>query len=207
MTCLRLLAAALLLALTSASFAHEGHKDDKSDAELIAETLADKHAMTADMASPAPSQAEFLQQQLEANRLASGDDLLGRLHPVAVHFPIALFVMALVAEIILMKRPTAGLETSVRLLAAGGGVGAAVSALLGWFAAGWRMTDRSDVLQLHRWNGTAIAMVGLVAWWQSTRAGSRLTLRLLLVALVLALAYQGYLGGEMVFGPNHLGLR
>ena len=78
-------------------------------------------------------------------------------------------------------------------------------AVLGWFAAGWRLTDRSETLGLHRWNGTAIAIVSLIAWWAASRP-SRTPLRALLALLAAAILYQGYLGGEMVFGPNHLGL-
>lgn len=55
-------------------------------------------------------------------------------------------------------------------------------------------------------NGTAIAAVSLAAAWLAFRPGSRTALRAVLLILAGALLVQGYLGGEMVFGPNHLGL-
>lgn len=103
-------------------------------------------------------------------------------------------------------RPALGLETTVRFLISGGAAGALTAALLGWFAAGWRLEDRSETLGLHRWNGTAIAAVALVATWLAFRARNRTLLRIVLAVLAVALVLQGYLGGEMVFGPNHLGL-
>ena len=88
-----------------------------------------------------------------------------------------------------------------------GGAGALVAAPLGWFAAGWRLTDRSETLFMHRWLGTAIAVGAIAAMWLAWRSTtSRLGLRVTLLALAGALIVQGYLGGEMVFGPNHLGI-
>ena len=150
------------------------------------------------------------QQALEAkiaeNRVTSLSDFLGRLHPVAAHFPIALLLIAALAELLLFLRPTLGLDTTVRFLVAGGAIGALVAALLGWFAAGWRLQDRSETLGLHRWNGTAIAGLALIAAWLAFRARNRSGLRIVLAVLAFAMIFQGYLGGEMVFGPNHLGL-
>ncbi|MBW0145613.1 hypothetical protein KTQ36_09950 [Sphingomicrobium sp. B8] len=205
----RLLVFTILFAWSAVACAHEGHKEDKTDAELIAESVAAEHRGPDEHAdAPSLSAEEVLQQRIEANRLQSADNLLGRLHPVAVHFPIALFLMALIAEVILMRRPAAGMETTVRLLTAGGAAGAVVSALLGWYAAGWRLSDRSETLGLHRWLGTAIALLGVAAWWTARDPRqNRWILRSLLTLLAAAVIFQGYLGGELSDGPNHLGLR
>lgn len=209
MSARRLLAFTVLFAWSAVAFAHEGHKEDKTDAELIAESVAVEHrGSDGQMVASSLSAEEMLQDRIEAKRLQSADDLLGRLHPVAVHFPIALFLMALIAEIILMRRPAAGMETTVRLLTAGGAVGAVVSALLGWYAAGWRLSDRSETLGLHRWLGTTIALLGIAAWWTARDSRrNRWILRSLLALLAVAVIFQGYLGGELSDGPNHLGLR
>ena len=105
-----------------------------------------------------------------------------------------------------MVRPTLGLETTIRFLVAGGAIGAVVAALLGWFAGGWRLLDRSENLALHRWNGTTIAILSLLAWWVAARGKGRGALRLLLALIAAALIVQGYFGGEMVHGPNHMGI-
>jgi uncharacterized membrane protein len=139
--------------------------------------------------------------------LTSTGDLLGRLHPVAAHFPIALLLAAALAELALVFRPALGLATTVRFLVAGGALGAVAAATLGWFAGGWRFTDRSETLGLHRWNGTAIALVSVLAWWLAARGKSRAGLRTALALLAAGLVAQGFLGGEMVFGPNHMGLQ
>lgn len=216
MTKIRSMLAALfaLSAMTGAAIAHEGHKNDMSDAEMAQmEAMAEVEAMAEHMdemnaAPPAPISAEeAMQAAIEKNRATSASDVLGRLHPVAAHFPIALLLVAALAELALMFRPALGLEPTIRFLVGGGAIGAAIAALLGWFAGGWRLGDRSDVLAVHRWNGTSIAVVSLLAAWFAMRDQRRTRLRIALFLLAAALLVQGYYGGEMVFGPNHMGLR
>ena len=219
-----LLAFLVTLLFAAPLAAHEGHQENMSDAEMVAmeagaavpaashgDGMVQAHGSggSADTASPTTSTLspeQIMQQKFEENRLTSTSDLLGRLHPIAVHFPIALLVIAALAELALMIRPSLGIETTVRFLVAGGALGAVTAAALGWFAGGWRLLDRSENLAIHRWNGTTIAAVSLLAWWFATPGKKRLGLRLLLALIVVALVIQGYLGGEMMSGPNHLGI-
>lgn len=212
------------LSLPATASAHDGHKKDMSDAEMAQMEMhgaAEMHGAssavrvpsTVGMAGPAaatttsPVTAEqALEAKIAENRITSAGDLFGRLHPIAAHFPIALLLMAAIAEILLFMRPAWGLETTVRFLVSGGAIGAASAAVFGWFAGGWRLEDRSETLALHRWNGTAIAAVAILATWLAFRPGSRMALRFVIAVLAVALVIQGYHGGEMVFGPNHLGL-
>ncbi len=136
-------------------------------------------------------------------------DFLGRLHPAAVHFPIALFLVAALAELIMIFNPTAGVGSSVRFLIWTGAAGGVVAAGLGWFAGGMRMSDRSEILGLHRWTGTGIAAAGLaLALLSGASVGSpkRAAFRFLLGAVAIAILFQGYWGGELSLGPNHMGM-
>lgn len=216
---------ALALVLPVMASAHEGHKNNMSDAEMAQMEMRDAHpvadvaAATADGApamvegeraveavNQPPTAEQALDAKIAENRVRSVGDFLGRLHPLAAHFPVALLLMAALAEILLLMRPALGLETTVRFLVAGGAVGAGIAALLGWFAGGWRLDDRSETLGLHRWNGTVIAAVAGIAAWLAFRSAGRTRLRIALALLAAGILFQGYLGGEMVFGPNHLGL-
>lgn len=145
---------AVALVLPVMASAHEGHKNNMSDAEMAQMEMRDAHqvadvaAATADgppiaegeRAVEAVSQPPTAEQALDAkiaeNRVTSVGDFLWRLHPLAAHFPVALLLMAALAEILLLMRPALGLETTVRFLVAGGAVGAGIAALLGWFAGG-----------------------------------------------------------------------
>ncbi|HEX6975219.1 MAG TPA: DUF2231 domain-containing protein, partial [Vicinamibacterales bacterium] len=83
--------------------------------------------------------------------------LLGRLHPLLIHFPIALVLAAVAAESV------ASLASSGRwrLVAIANVRAGAILALLA-AAAGWRMAaqlgvEESTLLQWHRWCGTGAA--------------------------------------------------
>ena len=212
------------LALLIATFlaaplgAHEGHKSNMSDEEMVmmeassidAKTnhgtggaIAHSHSASAEHSMSAD---QMMQQKIEENRLTSFSDLLARLHPIAAHFPIALFLVAALTEFGLILRPSLGLQTTVRFLVAAGAIGGLGTAAFGWFAAGWRLSDRSETLAIHRWNGTAIAAAGLLAWWLSSPGKNRWWLRLVLAIIAGALIVQGYYGGAMVHGPNHMGV-
>ncbi len=139
-------------------------------------------------------------------------DFLGNIHPAAVHFPIALFLVAVLAELCLMLRPGWALEPTVRFLVLTGAAGGIVAAILGWFAGGWRLSDRSETLGLHRWTGTGIAIAGMLAAVAVLRApvgkagAGRTGLRILLALIAVAVVLQGYWGAEMSMGPNHMGM-
>ncbi len=183
-------------------------QDDVAEAEEAAAPPSPGVSDAVSGPSAGSSDPQALQSASERNRAESPGDFLGRLHPVATHFPVALLLIAALAELLLVLRPALGLQPTIRFLVIAGGIGSLIAAPLGWFAAGWRLTDRSETLYLHRWLGTGIAVASLAALWLVTRKGeNRTSLRTLLIVLAVALMVQGYLGGEMVFGPNHLGIR
>ena len=208
------------MSVTSAS-AHEAHRKDMSDADMAemrqaAETVhnggieasaeaADRSGAT-DGVMSADSHNEMTDEHLEGAAF-SPTDFLGRLHPALVHFPIALFLVAALAELILFARPASGLEPTVRFLVYTGAAGGVIATLLGWLAGGIRMSDRSETLGLHRWTGTGIAVAGLVAAFLVSREkANRNWLRIVIAGIAAALIFQGYWGAEMSLGPNHMGM-
>lgn len=218
--------ASLLLTLmfvmsVTTAYAHEAHRKDMSDAELAemkqaadnvhdgatgtsADGADSSDATNGEMSADTHSEMVADHEEGEA---FSPTDFLGRLHPALVHFPIALFLAAALAELILFARPASGLEPTVRFLVYTGAAGGILAALLGWLAAGFRMSDRSETLGLHRWTGTGIALAGVVAAIITYRAKpDRMLIRLLLAGLAVALLFQSYWGAEMSLGPNHMNM-
>ena len=132
--------------------------------------------------------------------------VLKKLHPATIHFPIALFLMAALAELFVMAGRGAAAEPAVRVLIYGGAAGAVVAALFGWIHTGvWFGGDM--VMQLHRWNGMLIAALGLALAGLAYRPRkSRALLRSGVFAMAALILLQGFLGGELAHGPDHLGL-
>jgi len=132
-------------------------------------------------------------------------DWLGRFHPIIVHFPIAFFPAALFTAVVGRRRPA--FSAPVQFLVVAGGILAPISALLGWFNGGWVAWDSDPLLAIHRWLGTGIGVGGLLlaiwAWrrpWEDRGAGMILALTVMTVAM----AVQGWFGGALVHGAEHL---
>ena len=133
-------------------------------------------------------------------------DALKKLHPATIHFPIALFLMAALTELFMIGRKNTGLEPAVRVLVYGGAGGAVIAVLFGWIHTGlWFGGDAA--MQVHRWNGMLIAFLGVaLAFLASTPRNSRALLRFGLLSMAALVLVQGFLGGELAHGPDHLGI-
>lgn len=133
---------------------------------------------------------------------------VGRFHPVAVHFPVAMLIGAALAEAMQALRRRVVPHPASRFCLAVGAWSGILAALLGWaYADPWQ----HDLLLegLHRWAGTAVAAVAAVAWWCCRRVGSDTSARGVVryrVAVLLAAGVVGgvgLLGGALHYGVNH----
>ncbi len=213
---IRLILALLLAASAFApAAAHKDHQKKIAEAAAAAKAKEEAARPPADAAvahpmSPAVHEAvkeDIAKLEAEAalpvhRRLL---DWLGRIHPFAVHFPLALFPVSWLALILARRR--GGEIDVIRALIIVAGASAAGAALLGWFNAGPQMVDKDPLLLWHRWLGTAIALVGggLAVWaWRRPSAANGRAMVLLLGTLSLALLVQGWFGGALIHGIDHL---
>ena len=130
---------------------------------------------------------------------------LGRMHPILVHFPIAFFPAALFTAIVGRRRPS--FARPVQFLVVAGGVVAPVAALLGWLDAGWEWSGDDALLAAHRWLGTAVGALGAVlALWAWRRPDSDRSPAMLagLAVITVAVVVQGWFGGALVHGLDHM---
>ena len=130
---------------------------------------------------------------------------LGAFHPMIIHFPIAFFPAALFTAVVGRRRPA--FSAPVQFLVVAGGIVAPIAALLGWFNAGFELVDHDRLLLVHRWLGTAMGVGGLWlavwAWrrpWEDRGAGMILSL----TVMTIAIAVQGWFGGALVYGMEHM---
>jgi plastocyanin len=134
---------------------------------------------------------------------------LGKFHPAAANFPIALLVAAAVAEILLAATGRQVFDAANRFCLWFGALAAVLTGTLGWFLGGFRTTDPSGVLATHRWLGTStdvLAVFTLLVGEASRRPGRKRARRwfavLLVVVAVMVLA-AGFFGGALVYGIRH----
>lgn len=214
-------ATALIIVLTaSPGSAHEDH--DKLgagpgrsvEAQAAANADAAVAAAPADMADLHENMAAGHDMAMAQHEAAADENRtfgerlvswLGRLHALLVHFPIAMFVGALLVELYALRRKNSDLRRAAQVMLVVGALGAVVAAFLGWFAGGFYLTDRNQVLMIHRWLGTAIALFGFVLVYLAAAARRapdrpRNVYWIMLGLMTIAIAVQGFLGGTFMHG-------
>ena len=135
--------------------------------------------------------------------------LIGRLHPLLVHFPIALVVAAAGAEAVAIwtRRPGWRVVAVANLRA--GALSGALTALAGWVLASAPFVEATPSLVWHRWTGVAavLATMGAAAAsrsWHVERRRSRLMYQGALFGAATLVALAGHLGAALVWGPDFL---
>lgn len=185
----------------------EGMVDDSHSEQEHPHDPEDHHSEAAPTESTHDHSAHGPSEALLKTRFGRFLVWLGKFHPAAVHFPIALLLVAAFAELLSLRYRPEFFRDAARFSLWTGTVGALGAALLGWLYGGFRLIDEETVLTIHRWNGTSIAALALLTLWlgerrlqaQPTRNG---IYRSALFATALLVGVNGYLGGLMVYGPE-----
>lgn len=211
---LAILAAIAVLSMPAAPVsAHKDHKAKQEAAQLEAQrAAAGGSAQTAPMAHnmampghaaamPGMEKADDPPQSFAARLL----DWLGRFHPMLVHFPIAFIPAALFTAIVGRKRP--GFAKPVQFLVVTAGVTAPFAMLSGWLSGGFELGLDDWMMQSHRWLGTGIGIgafaLGVFALRRPEQdRGSGMIVGLSI--LTAAILVQGWFGGALVHGVDHL---
>jgi mono/diheme cytochrome c family protein/uncharacterized membrane protein len=162
--------------------------------------------------SPGPKNGVLDEPKEPAAALSCPEKLqawLGKFHPPAVNFPIALLAAAALAEFLRIVTGRPFFDAPARFCLWIGAGTACLAALLGWFLAGFHLTDDDWVKTTHRWLGTSTAACALLLLllseisrrWPS--GFPRLCYRLTLFGLAGLVTVTGYFGGALVLGLNH----
>lgn len=165
------------------------------------------------VASPTPSvdHAHAHSPNSSSGVIDRGLRFAGNLHVLAVHFPIALILLAILLEGIGWKWNARQLFFSARLNFNFGVAGAVVAATLGWVAAAnsHYTGDAATILEWHRWLGLAVSLLSLIGI-MSLLAEKRgkpmgtISYRLILALLTIIIPVTAHLGGTLIYGPSHL---
>ncbi|WP_421789226.1 DUF2231 domain-containing protein [Hyphobacterium sp.] len=130
----------------------------------------------------------------------------GALHSVAVHFPIALVLVAALAHAIGLTTGRPGYAETVRFLVWTAAFGGFAAGVLGWAHAGPAASTETGIMSIHRWLGSGLAvglfaLAGSVEWHRRTQnAVAFWTMNLILFLAVLAVLTNAFLGGSLAHG-------
>jgi uncharacterized membrane protein/mono/diheme cytochrome c family protein len=157
---------------------------------------------------PAPP-AAVGSTDLSATPGPSTRTVIARLHPMIVHFPVALLVVAAgLALLARLRRRQAEADFALVTCLGVAALTAPLSAATGWLLAS-ADGHSDDTVFLHRWLGIALALLAPVLWrlqvsaMRRDHARSRAWLLGLLLLAGLLVAIVGHTGGEITRGPGY----
>lgn len=203
----RLLLAALCLVVVpvvaTPAAAHKNH----NEVQAAEETQQNGSGAIADHAANPAASAHTMGME-EHRPTTFGGRLVafaGRMHPFAVHFPIALFPIAWIALIFARRRGDR--VDLIRAFVVVAGSAAVIAGLLGWLNGGFQFVDRDPIQMVHRWIGTGLAMVGatLALWaWRRAEAVNSRAMTWALGTVTVVLLVQGWFGAALTHGVEHM---
>jgi len=137
--------------------------------------------------------------------------VIGRLHPLIVHFPIALVMVAAFSEVVATVTDDRRYRAVAAINLRAGSAFAVVAAFAGWRLGLAPGIEATPLLEWHRWMGVAAALLTAGAALASVRperhSSRSLTLyRIALFGAASLVAVAGHSGGLLVWGADFLRL-
>tara|TARA_R110000868_G_scaffold262027_2_gene520402 strand:+ start:1567 stop:3003 length:1437 start_codon:yes stop_codon:yes gene_type:complete len=123
---------------------------------------------------------------------------MGRWHPLILHFPIVLLLMA--AAIGLFNKIVPKILLTVATISA------LVTAITGFFL-GTETVPKGDLVLWHQWMGAGVAILAVLWYWFSTNHLQQTYLvKGIQVLLILLVGFTGHFGGMITHGEDFLAL-
>lgn len=130
---------------------------------------------------------------------------VGRLHPVILHFPIVILMLAMLLEYFRYSAAFAQekfYQIFTDYLLVLGVLLSAITVISGLFLSREPGYEGGTV-QWHKWFGVCVVFVGSAMYfWRNRLHGNVLMVKIMAVALVIGVAITGHLGGEITHGEN-----
>ena len=133
----------------------------------------------------------------------------GRLHPLAVHFPVSLLLFAALLELFTLKDFNHKLRPGISVLVWAGAIGALIAAVLGLLLANVEDYGGS-LLNIHQWTGIGTGVLGLFLVYLLGRTSSTQNsqaikvFRVTLFSTAVAVSVAGHFGASLTHGEEYL---
>ena len=134
-------------------------------------------------------------------------DLIGRLHPLIVHLPIGILMLAILMEMSIRIAHRKELRQALTFVLAVGALSSVVAVATGLNLANHGDYDAS-LLSRHQWCAIALSVTSIIAWYQHRKYQSDISVAKLylpsLCGIGILLSITGHLGGSMTHGADFL---
>jgi uncharacterized membrane protein len=129
-------------------------------------------------------------------------EFIAHLHPVLVHLPIGILLLAILFHWLSTKEKYAGLSIALPIAYLVGAITAILSCITGYLLSGAGEYDETT-LNLHQWMGILVAFISSAGYLFS-RTNNEQLLKWVSLALAVLLTVTGHLGGTLTHGEGYL---
>lgn len=135
--------------------------------------------------------------------------MLGRFHPVVLHFPIGLLMGVFLLEFATVFRRFHNLEPAHWLLLTLATLSSIVASVFGVFLS-WEGGYEESAVFWHQWTGIGVAVLAVVSFilriifTRTWKDGVRTAYRIVLLANIVLISIAGHYGGNLTHGTEYL---
>jgi uncharacterized membrane protein len=130
-------------------------------------------------------------------------DFLGRFHPVLVHLPIGILLIAVLFEWFPKKKKYKSFRRVIPITLLLGAIGALGSAITGYLLS--QSGDyETQLVDWHQWAGISLTVVAFVYWFLKSKKIYKQFHRILSIIVLIMVTVTGHLGGSITHGEDFL---
>ena len=130
-------------------------------------------------------------------------DLIGRFHPVLVHLPIGILLLACFFQWLTLKPKFAFLQPAIPVMLFWGMLGAVVACISGYMLSLSGDYDE-DLVGRHQWMGITTAILSLVLYLLYQFSINERIARGVSFGIIILITITGHLGGSLTHGSGYL---
>lgn len=135
--------------------------------------------------------------------LLSISEFFGHLHPLLVHLPIGILILALLLQLLARNKKYHALQPAVPIALLAGALTGLFSSVTGYLLS---INDDYDknLVSWHMWMGIATTLTALLLYAKEKNDAFQINKNLLAVALFMLIMATGHLGGSLTHGSDYL---
>lgn len=132
--------------------------------------------------------------------LFSIPEFIGRFHPLLVHLPVGILLIAALFQWLSAKEQFKSLQPAATIALFWGMLSAVASCISGYLLSTTDGYDE-DLIFKHQWFGISVAAISISAWYLQRK---NKPVKWMPVAMVLLIVITGHLGGSITHGSDYL---
>jgi uncharacterized membrane protein/mono/diheme cytochrome c family protein len=135
--------------------------------------------------------------------LISITEFIGHFHPVLVHLPIGILLLACLFQFLAGKEKYSSLHTAINIAFLVGMISAVIACITGYLLS--RSGDYDEELaDKHQWFGISVAVMSIVMYYLNRRSVSNTLKIFTSIFLFILIMITGHLGGSLTYGTDYL---